>query len=126
MSEKKVTKKKEASKSSEKDTKKKKAAVKSSPSRNEKGQFTKGQSGNPGGRPKISEDFKKYAEKSPAELWAIVQDPDTGTSIRTSILMWFAEMYYGKARQQVDVDANQNMVATTEIEFKGVLGEWAQ
>ena len=126
MSEKKTIKKKEVSKASGKDTKKKKTPEKSNLTRNEKGQFIKGQSGNPGGRPKISEDFKKYAEKSPAELWEIVQDEETNKSLKASILMWFSEMYYGKSRQQVDIDANQNLVGTTAIKFEGELEEWAK
>lgn len=125
MSEKKVTKKPKSTKTTAKNTEKKKKATKSAAPRNEKGQFIKGQSGNPGGRPKISDDFRKYAEKSPAELWAIVQDEETGKSLKASILMWFSEMYWGKASQQVDVNAEQKVSGVTEIRFEGEIDEWA-
>ena len=126
MNDEKATKKSKTTKSKAAGVKKKKQTKEATPSRDEKGRFVPGKSGNPGGRPKISEDFKNYAEKSPAELWKIVQDEETSKVLKANILMWFSEMYYGKARQQVDVDAQQTLTGTTAVKFEGVLYEWAQ
>ena len=126
MSEKKDEKKSKVTKAKTKVNTKKKDANKTTSQRDSKGRFIKGESGNPGGRPKISEDFKNYAEKSPAELWKIVQDEETSKVLKANILMWFSEMYYGKARQQMDVDAQQTLTGTTAVKFEGVLDEWAQ
>lgn len=126
MSEKKVIKKQEATKSKATGTKKKKSTKACTTPRNEKGQFIKGESGNPGGRPKLSDEFKNYAEKSPAELWKIVQDPETGKTLKASICMWFGEMYFGKARQQVDMKAEGELTDTVKVSFEGDVAEWSE
>ena len=118
----KVTKKSKA-------TKKKSGSSKttSSTTRDEKGRFIPGTSGNPGGRPKLSADFENYAKLAPDELWKIVQDEETSRTLKASILEWFSEMYYGTARQQVDVDAEQTINGgAMEVEFKGDLARWAK
>ncbi len=126
MGEKKVTKKPQATKSKTKDTEKKAPAKKADIKRNSKGQFIKGESGNPGGRPKLSEDFENYAKLAPGELWKIVEDKETSRTLKASILEWFSEMFYGKARQQVDLEADSTIKGVTEVRFEGELDKWAQ
>ena len=126
MSEKTAEKKPKNTKAKEKSVTKKKSSNKTDSQRDSKGRFVKGESGNPGGRPKLPDQFKNYAEKSPAELWKIATDDETSKVLRASIFEWFAEMYYGKARQQVDVDAETKVSGVTEVKFEGVLDEWAK
>ena len=126
MNDEKDTKKSKTTKSKAAGVKKKKQTKEATPSRDEKGRFVPGKSGNPGGRPKLDGEFEKYAKLAPSELWKIVEDEEVGKTLKASILEWFAEMYYGKARQQVDVDAQQTLTGTTAVKFEGVLDEWAQ
>lgn len=93
--------------------------------RNSKGQFVKGESGNPAGRHKLPENFKNYANQSPEKLWAIAEDENTPLQHRASIYQWFMEMFYGKPKQQVDLDAEQRLTGTMDVQFEGVLDEWA-
>ena len=126
MSEKKDEKKSKVTKTKTKTATKKKAASKTNSQRDSKGRFIKGESGNPGGRPKLPDEFKGYAEKAPAELWKLATDDETNKVLRASILEWFSEMYYGKARQQVDLEAETKLSGITEVKFEGVLDEWAK
>ena len=126
MSEKTAEKKPKATKTKTKTTTKKKSTDKASSQRDSKGRFIKGESGNPGGRPKLPDEFKKYAEKAPKELWEIATDEDTNKTLRASILEWFSEMYYGKATQQVDIDADTKVSGIRPVKFEGVLDEWSK
>lgn len=126
MGEKKVTKKQEATKAKATGVKKKKPAKEGAVERDEKGRFAPGKSGNPGGRPKLSDEFRGYAEKAPAELWKIATDEETSKVLRSSILEWFTEMFYGKARQQVDLDADAKISGITEVKFEGELEKWSE
>lgn len=94
--------------------------------RTKSGQFKKGQSGNPGGRPKLPEEFKKFAKQSVENLRKIADNPATPVKVRADIERWFAEMAYGKAPQQVDFDGKMATEGKTVIEFKGDLKEWAE
>lgn len=94
--------------------------------RTKTGQFKKGQSGNPGGRPTLPIQIKNYAKEAPDRLRAIADDPTTPVKVRADIEKWFAEMYYGKSSQQVTVDAEVNNTGTTVVEFKGEIAEWAK
>ena len=101
---------------------------KSTAGRDANGRFLPGQSGNPKGRPTLPEDFKKYAELAPAQLYELAMSEDVGNGLRASIFEWFCEMYYGKARQQVDVDAEQSINSKDgfTIKFEGELEEWSK
>ena len=94
--------------------------------RNSKGQFVKGESGNPRGRAKLPPEFKHYAAQAPERLREIADDPDTPVKVKVSIEKWFAEMWYGKAPQALDLDGKVDTGGTQVVEFKGVLEEWSQ
>lgn len=126
MSEKTAEKKPKVTKAKTKTTAKKKSTNKTGALRDSNGRFIKGESGNPGGRPKLPDEFKKYAEKAPKELWEIATDEDTNKTLRASILEWFSEMYYGKATQQVDIDADTKVSGIRPVKFEGVLDEWSK
>jgi len=94
--------------------------------RTKSGQFAKGHSGNPKGRPALPPEMKEYAKQSPARLRAIADDEDTPVKVKADIEKWFAEMYYGKSAQQVTLDGEVNNTGTTVVKFEGELGEWAK
>ena len=94
--------------------------------RNKAGQFVKGQSGNPKGRPSLPPELKEYAKQAPDRLRAIADKEDTPVKVKADIEKWFAEMYYGKSTQQVDLSGEVNNTGTTTIKFEGKLKEWAK
>lgn len=94
--------------------------------RDKQGRFKKGQSGNPNGRPTLHPDIKKYAEDSPQRLREIADDPNTPVRLRAEIEKWFAEMYYGKSAQQVNLDGKVENTGTTVVKFEGEIAEWAK
>ena len=94
--------------------------------RDKAGRFVKGQSGNPRGRSPLPPEFSAYAKQAPARLREIADDPLTPVKIKADIERWFAEMWYGKAPQAVDVDGKMEQTGTTVIEFKGEIAEWAK
>lgn len=94
--------------------------------RDESGRFTKGQSGNPNGRPKKPEVIEKYAKEAPGKLRAIAEDPKTPVKIQTDIWKFFYEAHFGKAKQAVDVDGSIESNGVSVIKFEGELEEWAK
>lgn len=96
------------------------------PNRDALGRFVKGQSGNPGGRPKLPEEFKQYARQSPQRLRAIADDPDTPVKVKADIERWFVEMFYGKSPQQMTVDGNVQAQNAVKVKFEGELAEWSK
>lgn len=94
--------------------------------RDKAGRFQKGQSGNPGGRPKKPPELEKYAKDAPAKLRAIADDPETPVKIKADIEKFFYEAVYGKAAQAVDIDGRMENTGTTVVKFEGVLDEWSQ
>ena len=94
--------------------------------RDSAGRFVKGQSGNPRGRAPLPPDFKNYAAESPARLRAICDDPATPIEVRADIEKWFAEMWYGKSPQALDLEGKVESTGTQTIKFEGVLEEWSE
>ncbi|MBE7025042.1 MAG: hypothetical protein E7408_03185 [Ruminococcaceae bacterium] len=94
--------------------------------RTKTGQFTKGHSGNPKGRPPLPPELKEYAMQSPARLRAIADDKNTPMKVKADIEKWFAEMYYGKSAQQVMLDGEVNNTVATVVKFEGELAKWAK
>lgn len=84
--------------------------------RDKSGRFVKGQSGNPGGRPRKPPELELYAKDAPAKLRAIADDPDTPVKIRADIEKFFYEAVYGKAPQALDLDAK---VTQQPVVFSG-------
>lgn len=94
--------------------------------RDKAGRFVKGQSGNPRGRAPLPPEFKDYAKEAPKRLREICDDPATPVKIRADIERWFAEMWYGKSPQALDIDGEVKNTGATVIEFKGDIAEWAK
>ncbi len=90
------------------------------------GRFKKGQSGNPGGRPKLPVTIKEYGKEAPERLRKISDDPATPVKVRADIEKWFAEMTYGKPSQQVDIDGKMETQGVQTIKFEGKLEEWSE
>ena len=97
-----------------------------SANRTKTGQFAKGHSGNPKGRPALPPELKEYAKQAPDRLREIADRPDTPIKVKADIEKWFAEMYYGKSAQQVTLDGEVGTTGTTVVKFEGELGEWAK
>lgn len=92
--------------------------------RDSNGRFIKGQSGNPGGRPKVPLKMTEFAEKAPEELVKIARGKKCPSSVRAQIWMWLAEMVYGKPKTGVDLDASTT--AMSVISFEGDLEKWSE
>lgn len=97
--------------------------------RTKTGQFKKGSSGNPGGRPKKPDWFKKDIETlSPKALKALGDIVGSEKSKPSDIIQAskiILEYGIGKPTQVIDVDANVTESVKT-IEFKGVLDDWSK
>lgn len=93
--------------------------------RDEKGRFVKGVSGNPKGRPSLPPEFSEYARDSAKRLRRIADDPSTPTKVKADIERWFAEMYFGKAPQALDVDGKVEQQGVVAIKFEGELEDWS-
>jgi hypothetical protein len=71
------------------------------------GQFKKGASGNPGGRPKVPEEFKEIAKKNsiPAlhKVIEILQSPDSENKDKLRAAEIIMDRAWGKAKQELEV-----------------------
>lgn len=104
----------------------KKPANRGKTGRDDKGRFTKGVSGNPKGRPSLPPEFSDYARDSAKRLRKLADDPSTPTKVKADIERWFAEMYFGKAPQALDVEGNVSQSGAMTITFEGKLEEWSE
>lgn len=94
--------------------------------RDKAGRFVKGASGNPRGRSPLPPEFKDYARESPARLRAICDDPNTPVKVKADIERWFAEMWYGRAPQALDIDGEVKSTGVQVVKFEGALEEWSR
>ena len=94
--------------------------------RDKTGRFVKGQSGNPGGRPKKPIELEQYAKDAPAKLRAIADDPATPVKIKADIEKFFFEAVYGKAPQAIDLEGKMESSGTQVIKFEGELDKWSR
>lgn len=94
--------------------------------RDKAGRFVKGKSGNPRGRAPLPPEFKRYAQESPSRLREICDDPKTPVKVKADIEKWFAEMWFGKAPQALDLDGNLETSCETVIRFEGDLEKWSE
>jgi hypothetical protein len=46
--------------------------------------------------------------------------------VRADIEKWFAEMWYGKSPQALDLEGKVESLGTQTIKFEGVLDEWSR
>jgi hypothetical protein len=93
--------------------------------RDNQGRFVKGQSGNPKGRPTLPKELIEYAKEAPERLREIA-DATESLKLKADIEKWFAEMYYGKASQRVDVEGKMDTIGSTVVKFEGELDEWSK
>lgn len=100
--------------------------AKSGADRGANGRFLPGNRANPRGRAPLPPEFKDYARQAPERLRKIADDPATPVKIRADIERWFAEMWYGKAPQALDVDGKMETAGVQTVKFEGVLDEWSQ
>jgi len=94
--------------------------------RDAKGRFGKCNNANPRGRAPLPPEFKEYAKQAPARLRAICEDEKTPVKVKADIERWFAEMWYGKSPQALDIDGSVETSGTQVVKFEGVLDEWAK
>ena len=76
--------------------------------RNGKGQFEKGVSGNPGGRPKKPEGLEKHGLKAFKRIAEIAENSDN-EKIRFEANKWLCEMAFGKPTQSTAIEGNVNV-----------------
>jgi hypothetical protein len=96
--------------------------------RGKTGKFTKGTSGNPGGRPKIDPKVKKILESATVDAaQALVDMLSSGNPqyiIRAAETI--LDRVYGKPAQSVAIDGEVKNNNKTVIEFKGDLEKWSR
>ena len=90
------------------------------------GRFKPGNNANPRGRAPLPPEFKNYAAEAPARLREICDDPATPVKVKADIERWFAEMWYGKSPQALDLEGKVENLGTQTIKFEGVLDQWSQ
>jgi hypothetical protein len=78
--------------------------------RNEKGQFVKGQSGNPAGRAALPREIMELARASAADAIELavsyIKDPEMSPRVRMAAANLLLDRAYGKPTQAVDMDVH--------------------
>lgn len=88
-----------------------------------------GQSGNPGGRKKVSPEIRKVFEAATIDaaelLCGILRDPSCDVKLRVHAAELILDRVFGKSAQPIDaaLGAPEGPVV---FEFRGVLDEWAK
>jgi hypothetical protein len=89
------------------------------------GQFKKGQSGNPGGRPAVIAEIQQLARKHTEEaintLAAIMQDTSLSPAARVSASTALLDRGYGKAPQFIDTNFNKPLREYTDAELTAII-----
>src|SRR5665213_4259746 len=94
------------------------------------GQFKKGQSGNPGGRPaviaKIQQLARKHTEEAISTLAAIMQDTSLSPAARVSASTALLDRGYGKAPQFIDTNFGKPLNDYTDAELLAIIASGQQ
>lgn len=82
--------------------------------------FQKGQTGNPGGRPKLPEEFRAFAKEKSMEalkmLYEMMIDPNEKSDIRIKCGEVIISYGVGKPQQSVDLTANGDIKVVIEYD----------
>lgn len=99
-------------------------ANKSETGRNKKGQFVKGVSGNPSGRPKKPPELDRYGAESLSRIAEMARTSEN-ERVRFDANKWLCEMAYGKPAQSAEIEGSLD-TSPTVIELRGELAKWAK
>lgn len=86
--------------------------------------FAKGQSGNPGGRPKKPPELRGLADKSLAEIEKMIFSTKS-ERIKSELCRWVYEQAYGRATQRQEIGGTLEGAALA-VRLEGELDKWAR
>jgi Family of unknown function (DUF5681) len=86
--------------------------------------FKKGQSGNPGGKPKATVELAKLAREHTGEAWNVIieilKDPEANRITRLHAAEMVLERGHGKAQQNINLRREENMQELTDAELNAI------